>query len=141
MKLFVDRHMCGPSCTIGELSIDGVFACYTLEDAVREINGQPVENWKQKGETAIPRGTYSVIVNHSERFKRDMPLLVGVPGFSGVRIHPGNTAEDTEGCILVGKLKSPDGLSIFSSRVAFDDLFGKIQAALAANEDVSITIT
>lgn len=75
--------------------------CWTLEDVVREIPGQPVTAWKIKRETAIPRGTYTMCVTRSNRFGVDLPLLLDVPGFEGIRIHGGNTAADTEGCILV----------------------------------------
>ena len=75
--------------------------CWTLEDVVREVPGEPVEAWKIPGETAIPRGTYAVRVTRSSRFKADLPILLNVPGFEGIRIHGGNTAADTEGCILV----------------------------------------
>ena len=75
--------------------------CWTLEDVVREIPGQPVTAWKVKRETAIPRGTYPIRVTRSNRFGVDLPLLLDVPGFDGVRIHGGNSAADTEGCILV----------------------------------------
>ena len=75
--------------------------CWTLEDVVREIPGQPVAAWKVKRETAIPRGTYPIRVTRSNRFGVDLPLLLDVPGFDGIRIHGGNTAADTEGCILV----------------------------------------
>ena len=75
--------------------------CWTLEDVVREVPGEPVEAWKVKGQTAIPRGTYAVRVTRSSRFKADLPILLNVPGFEGIRIHGGNTAADTEGCILV----------------------------------------
>lgn len=75
--------------------------CWTLEDVVREIPGQPVIAWKVKRETAIPRGTYTMCVTRSNRFGVDLPLLLDVPGFDGIRIHGGNTAADTEGCILV----------------------------------------
>ena len=75
--------------------------CWTLEDPAREAPGEPVEAWKIKGDTAIPRGTYAVTVTRSNRFGVDLPLLLDVPGFEGVRIHGGNTAADTEGCILV----------------------------------------
>lgn len=75
--------------------------CWTLEDVVREVPGQPVASWKIKGRTAIPRGTYPIRVTRSNRFGVDLPLLLDVPGFEGIRIHGGNTAADTEGCILV----------------------------------------
>lgn len=111
--------------TIGELSIDGKFECYTLEDKEREI--------KIKGETAIPKGTYLVGITLSNRFKRLLPILVNVPNFEGVRIHSGNSNHDTEGCILVGTTRSTDFIG--NSRVAFDKLFKKMQLAK------SITLT
>jgi hypothetical protein len=84
--------------------IDGgawIRLCWTLEDVIREVPGQPVENWKIFGETAIPSGTYQALLNFSQHFQRDLPELLNVPGYAGVRIHGGNTAVDTEGCILV----------------------------------------
>ena len=68
-----------------------------MEDTVRDE--------KIAGKTAIPEGTYEVVVNRSPRFKRDLPLLLNVPNFEGIRIHRGNTAKDTNGCILVGENK------------------------------------
>lgn len=132
------RHLPMPDCTIGRLSVDGVAFCDTLEDVVREVDGEPVENWKIPGETAIPYGTYKVVVNYSARFKRDMPLLVGVPGFEGIRIHPGNTDHDTEGCILVGSWVG--GEKIVNSRVSFDALMDMMDVAEAAKREIVITI-
>ena len=124
--------------TFGKLFADGVYACETLEDPVREIEGAPVTNWKIKGDTAIPRGKYRLILNNSQRFRRELPLLLSVPGWDGIRIHPGNTAEDTEGCILVGTKRSNVG--VLHSRDAFNDLFQDIQEALAAGEQVWIEV-
>lgn len=98
-----------------------IFYCHTLEDIPRDI--------KIPGKTAIPEGRYEVIVNWSNRFKRRMPLLLGVPGFEGVRIHPGNTEADTDGCILVGLGKTDLGLR--QSRDAYSLLFTHIQTATA----------
>lgn len=95
LKLKLDRVFKGPDYTIGKLYVDGRYFADTLEDAVREV--------KIPGKTAIPAGTYAVVYNMSKRFKKMMPLLLNVPGFEGVRIHAGNTAGDTDGCILVGK--------------------------------------
>lgn len=133
MKLQVSRVQFDTACTIGQLSVDGVPQCYTLEDVVRPA-GAP----KVFGQTAIPAGTYGVIITFSPHFQRDLPLLVNVPDFEGVRIHPGNVAADTEGCILVGMDKGAD--SIGRSRLAFDALFPKIQQALARGELVSIEV-
>lgn len=130
MKLDLKRKSFTDNSTIGELSIDGAFECFTLEDVVRD--GEKVY-----GKTAIPAGTYQVVVTHSPRFGKELPLLVDVPGFEGVRIHTGNTATDTEGCILVGNGTETDRIT--GSRAAFDALFAKIQAALGTQE-ISITI-
>ncbi|MEP6877471.1 MAG: DUF5675 family protein [Nitrosospira sp.] len=119
MELNVKRTDLSENSTIGELSVDGQFECYTLEDKVRPV--------KIKGETAITAGRYEVIINYSQRFNRQLPLLMNVPDFEGVRIHPGNTAADTEGCILVGQTKS-EGF-VGQSRLAFEQLFNKLQAA------------
>lgn len=94
-----------PEFTMGELFINGKKFCNTLEDQVRDANNDgdlndPGEE-KVYGKTAIPRGTYKVIVNLSNRFKKELPLLLNVPGFEGIRIHGGNKAEDSLGCILV----------------------------------------
>ena len=130
MKLEVVRNMCRATCTIGELFINGNHACYTLEDVVRP-DGEKIH-----GETAIPAGTYTVIINRSIRFGRDLPLLLDVPNFSGVRIHPGNTAEDTEGCLLLGTGVSGD--SITHSRDAFNLVFQQLVDAHAGGEEITI---
>ena len=132
MKIEVVRFMCGAVCTIGQLLVDGEPECYTLEDLVRP-DGAP----KVYGETAIPYGTYQVVITHSPHFGRDLPLLVGVPDFEGVRIHPGNTAADTEGCLLVGVHHTSS--TVTESRAAFDQLFPKIRDAIARGEKVWIT--
>lgn len=130
MKLTLIRKPSSASCTQGELLIDGVHECYTLEDVVRPV--------KVAGITAIPAGTYRVTVTMSPRFGRLLPLLNDVPGFSGVRVHPGNTAADTEGCILVGDAPAPDFLG--KSRAAFDRLLAKINSAAVAGERIEIEV-
>src|SRR5262249_8936637 len=114
----------------GELYVDGKFECYTLEDRVRPVKIPKV--------TAIPMGTYEVDITYSKRFKRMMPLLLKVPHFAGVRIHSGNTAEDTDGCILVGQVKGEDHIE--RSRLAYKALYAKIHAAWVRNEDIAIEI-
>jgi hypothetical protein len=138
VRLKLERTWCGPKCTIGTLYVNGKAECFTLEDVVREKDGVPVEQWKVPGETAIPTGIYGVVITPSVRFNRELPLLLNVPGFEGIRIHPGNTAEDTEGCILVGMAKTPD--SVTNSKRAFDALFQKIREALGAGEKVTLEI-
>lgn len=127
MKITIKRLYKTETSTIGELSIDGIFECFTLEDKERDV--------KIKSETAIPKGTYKVIINQSNRFKRLLPLLLNVPNFEGVRIHSGNTNHDTEGCILVGRTRSKDFIG--QSRKAFDKLFKKMQES----KDITLTIT
>jgi len=125
--------------TIGELSVDGKFECFTLEDTVREIETRPVAEWKIKDRTAIPRGTYGVTITFSNRFRKPLPLLLKVPGFEGIRIHAGNHSGNTEGCILVGK--SWDGGDwIGSSRLAFEPLMKKIKAAVEDGERVTLEV-
>ena len=98
----------GESYTIGSLSIDGKKFCDTLEDKVRDLNKNGVFDGDEKkvyGETAIPYGTYDVVVDYSPKFKRELPRLQNVKHFEGILIHRGNTAEDSAGCILVGENK------------------------------------
>ena len=130
MKIEVTREPSANGCTIGTMTLDGVFECYTLEDVVREE--------KIFGETAIPAGTYTVVVSYSPRFKRDLPLLVSVPGFEGVRIHIGNTAADTHGCILVGRTHNAD--SVGASTLAFNSLYAKILDAWSRHAPIEITL-
>lgn len=139
MKLDLHRGDATDVRTIGTLMLDGQWECFTLEDPVRDI--APNGDGKVMHETAIPAGTYDVVITYSERFKKDMPLLVGVPHFTGIRIHAGNTAEDTWGCILVGKAVSNDELKRGTSKAAYDQLFTKLSAAKVRGEHVSITIT
>ncbi len=120
--------------TVGILYVDGAEECYVLEDRVRTGPKVP-------GETAIPEGTYTVIIDHSRRFNRDMPLILDVPGFTGIRIHSGNTAANTDGCLLVGRTRGPKPDWIGSSRVAFDALFEKLHSVLRNRMHVEITIS
>jgi hypothetical protein len=119
VNIDIIRRKSSTKSTIGKMSIDGVFECYTLEDVTREQ--------KIVGVTAIPAGDYKVIINMSNRFQRLLPLVLDVPGFSGIRIHPGNKAEDTEGCILVGNTAGEDFIG--NSRIAFNALFEKMRKA------------
>lgn len=91
--------------TIGKMYIDGEYYCDTLEDKDRGLKqtDSDISNKKVYGKTAIPTGTYNVELTYSPKFKRILPLIDNVRGFSGIRIHNGNTAADTEGCILVGR--------------------------------------
>jgi len=118
MELKLVRKWLTGNSTIGELTVNGVFECFTLEDAIRPE--------KIPGITAISAGRYEIAVTFSNKFQKFLPLLMNVQDFQGVRIHPGNRPEDTEGCILVGQFREQD--FIRESRPAFDALFAKIQA-------------
>lgn len=131
MKLTVKRLELSAASTIGRLAIDGEDFCWTLEDVVRA-------GPKVFGQTAIPAGTYAIELTMSPHFGRVLPLLVNVPGYEGVRIHPGNTAADTEGCLLVGFGHGQD--QITQSRDAFNSLFARIQEAANNGEPLSIEI-
>jgi hypothetical protein len=130
MKIVVERKWCNPDCTIGLMTVNGMKEYFTLEDVERPV--------KVFGETAIPKGSYNVTITPSNRFKRDLPLVEGVPGFTGVRIHPGNTSADTEGCILVGRTKGPTWVG--ESRAAFNDVYREIKAAIDSGEQVILEI-
>lgn len=119
MNWVVKRKPSTGVATLGSLWIDGVFECYTLEPA-----------------TPIPLGTYDLTIDMSVRFKRLMPLVCNVPGHTGIRIHWGNWAKDTEDCLLVGKTLGDNFIG--QSVEEFNELFIKLQDALSL-EAVSIT--
>lgn len=129
--------------TVGQLYVDGEFVCFTLEDKVREVPGQAVEKWKIQGETAIPQGSYKVVMERSPKFGPDTITLRNVPGFSYIRVHAGNTEKDTEGCILVGyKLNEKAGVILpGTSRPALNDLKKIVKQALEVEGEVYVTIT
>ncbi len=132
MAIQLKREQYLPGSTIGRLFIDGAFECFTLEDGIR--------THKVDGETAIPAGAYSLVINYSPRFKADLPRLLDVPGFEGILIHPGNTSADTRGCILVGRSWQDGSEAIGESRVAFAALKDKLAAAIARGEQVSVHV-
>lgn len=133
LRLTLIRKEFTEEATLGELYVDDDFACFTLEDAVRADPKPetPQNEAKVPGETAIPEGEYQVLITVSPRFKRLLPLLIDVPGYDGVRLHPGNTTEDTIGCILVGDQidHSTPIPTIRKSRIAFERLFREMQQA------------
>lgn len=139
MDLKLKRIFRGDEYTIGHLYIDGDYYCDTLEDTDRglssDMSEEEIKRIKVYGRTAIPKGTYKVEVTYSPKFKRYLPILLNVKGFSGIRIHSGNSAEDTLGCILVGFNKEKG--KVLNSRVTSDKL-----TALLRNtkEEIYITI-
>jgi hypothetical protein len=140
MKLALNRRASSDGSTVGELSCEGERLCYTLEDTVREVSGMPVGNWKIKGETAIPEGEYFVTLEDSPKFGPGTLTVNGVAGFSGVRMHAGNTSEDTEGCPLLG-MAIDDGCIVGgTSRPAVALVKERVRAALARGEHVMLIV-
>ena len=119
MEILLKRQVKTIDFTLGELFIDGEHFCYTVEDMER------MEGEKVFGKTAIPKGEYNVIVNHSNHFNKDLPLLISVPNFEGVRIHSGNSAADSEGCIICGMTRTINGVGM--SRIAMQKLMDKLK--------------
>jgi len=130
LKATLTRIGLKPTYTLGDFKLYKgddklLFQCYTCEDPVRG-KGDPatVAEWKIKGDTAIPYGTYKVKKTYSEKYSQRagkpvyMWELQNVPGFSGIRIHAGNTAKDTEGCLLFGKHINGDYNGIAQSKAA-----------------------
>ena len=109
------------------------FVCYVCEDRVRK----PGEK-KVPGETAIPRGTYPVILSYSPKFRRILPEILKVPDFEGIRIHKGNSEDDTRGCLLVGLERDPQG--VYDCDTALDKVIGLLSRAKAKNEAVTLKI-
>ena len=138
VKLRLERHPTGLTCTIGELFVNGVFQTNTLEDPIREKDGIPVGQWKVAGDTAIPAGIYPVQITYSPRFGCDLPLVMRVPGFEGIRIHAGNTSSETEGCILVGTWTG--GERVNESAKALEALMDVLEAGLQDGMPITLEI-
>lgn len=134
LLLLQRTHAVGPR-TFGELLDQGARLCYTLEDEVREQAGQPVGRWKVRAATAIPSTShtgrpYRLTLEHSPRFGPNALTICNVPGFSGVRMHAGNTEADTEGCPLLGLEISDFGIVPGTSRQAVSLVRERVQMKL-----------
>jgi len=147
MELILERIAKRKTYTIGRLYIqrrvddeylagyENQYFCDTLEPTWRDYkNGA----YKVKGRSAIPEGRYPVVITWSPKMKQWLPILLGVPKFSGIRIHAGNTAEDTEGCILVGKNREVG--KVLDSRIWVQRLKRKIVEAKDRGEAVWLTV-
>lgn len=138
MKLQLTTVKKADGFTAGLLHIDGVEFCHTLEDTTRDLLAG-CHN-KVPAKTAIPPGTYNLVLSFSNRFQKYMPEILAVPCFLGIRIHGGNAPADTEGCILVGFDKTEDGtIAGGTSRPAFDALMRRLKLA-EKKEKITITI-
>lgn len=125
MRLTLVRIANRPTYCIGKLYIDGKYFCDTIEDTDRglkdEMTEEEILKKKVKGETAIPTGIYPVYLTYSPKYNKQMPLIDNVKGYSGIRIHSGNTSKDTEGCLIVGKNKEVG--KVLESRKTYNALF------------------
>jgi hypothetical protein len=147
MELILERIAKRKAYTIGRLSIrqqvddeylagyENKYFCDTLEPTWRDYEHGA---YKVKGRSAIPEGRYAVVISYSPKFKQWLPILLGVPKFEGIRIHAGNTAKDTEGCILVGKNREVG--KVLDSRKWLYELKQKIVEAKDRGEAVWLTI-
>lgn len=142
MEIQVNRFARKDGYTVGRMSLNGVYFCDTLEDTDRGLKDTMQVNEilakKRKGITAIPTGKYDVVLTFSPRFKRVLPLLLNVKCYEGVRIHAGNTAEDTEGCLLVGENKEKG--KVLNSRATLEKLMSVLLECEKKKEKVTITI-
>lgn len=142
MELQLKREIFTDESTIGTLTIDGVFECYILEDKDRGINNtltlEQIMRVKVYGKTAIPYGRYEVDWTMSARFKVMMPILLNVVGWSGIRIHKGNTEIDSLGCLLCGTRKLSNRIT--ESTSATNKLYAKIESAKKQGQRIYITI-
>lgn len=131
MELKLIRETFTDNSTIGELFIDGAFFCYTLEDKDRGLTSVmdilTLNKKKIFGTTCIPYGEYKVLLTMSNRFKRLLPEILDVKGYKGVRIHRGNTAADSLGCIIVGYKRGID--TVYESTKAENDLISKLKTS------------
>ena len=132
------REPSAGGATLSKVYIDDKYACDILEDVVREVPGVPVEQWKVKGQTAIPTGRYRVRLETSARFGPDTLTLENVPGFQYIRIHGGNTAKDTEGCLLPGARSGVAQVAF--SQLSLVTLRGRIVPAIHGGIEVWWTI-
>lgn len=141
MELRLKRIARRDTYTIGRLYVDGEYFCDTCEDVDRGLRQDMAQSViraiKRKGVTAIPTGRYRVTMDvQSPKFRTKamyqfcngyLPRLINVPGFDGVLIHVGNTAKDTEGCLLVGRNTKVG--KVLESRVTFVKLYEKLRKA------------
>ena len=141
MKLKLKRTFFADKYTIGKLYIDDVYFCDTLEDTNRDLNKNGKfdgNETKVYGSTCISFGVYTVLLTLSAKFKRELPLLVGVPNFDGVRIHRGNVPADTLGCILVGENKVKG--QVINSKETFKELYKLLKDKHDKGEKITIKI-
>ena len=144
MDIFLQRDVFDPGFTLGRVAVDGKDFGFSCEDVDRGLTQSMTEAEiaavKVRGRTAIPAGHYRVLRTWSPKYQRDMMLVADVPGFRGIRIHSGNDADDTEGCLLLGLQRDALGGRVLKSRAACAWLDEQVEAALGRGEDVWLTV-
>lgn len=148
MELDLYRRSTVQTRTPGDLYIDGAYFCHTVEDIVRDrdvdqdgdVDAQDVKQFKVYGQTAIPAGRYPMVLEHSPKYGPDTLTIKDVPGFTGIRVHPGNTEKDTEGCLILGEDFAPPFYTVVRSRYAVARLKNTVSPALIRGEKIWITI-
>ena len=130
MELLLKRHTFKPTYTMGKLFVNSKYFCDVIEDTVRDLNMDgdldDCGEGKVYGKTAIPYGRYEVKLTMSNRFNKVLPILIGVKGFEGIRIHSGNTEQDSLGCLIVGENKEVG--KVLNSRVTMDKLMKEFES-------------
>jgi hypothetical protein len=139
MEIKVIRNILANEYTVGKLYIDGIYICDTIEDRFRKIEKKEDKIY---GVTAIPNGRYPVVLDYSPKYSKLMPHILDVPYFEGIRIHSGNSDEDSLGCIIVGEYcPGVAGGWVANSRIAYNKVFTKLQQASDKGERIFITIS
>lgn len=142
MECQIRRTPTSGEATFGAWFTDGVFDCYTLEDAIREVPGRPVAEWKVHGKTAIPAGRYRLTLEDSPKYGPDTITVNDVKGFDYIRVHSGATVADSLGCPLVGDKidKAAGTISGGLARGVKKRLVQKVKAALDKGDEVWLTV-
>jgi hypothetical protein len=140
MELKLVRKIFNAKSVEGNLYVDGKWFCNTIEDQVRAEPGEWKPELKVYAETAIPYGTYPVLVTWSNRFKRLLPGIFNVPNFEGIRIHNGTTEKSSAGCIIVSYKDDDKNHKLINDKAAMNDLTKLIEKA-QKHQKVKIIIT
>lgn len=146
MEIRLKRQRRGKNSTLSALSVDGIFRYFVPEDVDRglrsDMTAAQIKALKVPGKTAIPTGRYKIEITYSPKFKRMLCILIGVTGFSGIRIHPGNFIVQTDGCLMPGTTwwMQQGDFAVGNSRNACADLQHDIAAAILLGEEIWITV-
>ena len=142
MNVKLERRYPKKGYTIGKLFVEDVYVCDVLEDEDRGLTSsmslEEIIRIKIPGRTAIPKGRYEIRKTYSPKYKRMMPLICDVPGFSGIRIHSGNDEDDTEGCVLCGKNRTKG--KVLDSRLWTNRVYAIMDEAWDKGDRVWINI-